>query len=169
MTMLVFLLPDPAVALELFGVTLETTTRGELREAVKQAGVELIREGGENRNFDVYDPSGVMPGSSRLYLGFEPAEQRFAFAEYEFVGLDTRGLLADLARKYGDPEVDEGRFLSDRGYHWQRDGILIRLHTDWANYRTRLSYADPVALEALRSGQATKAGTDDGAASISYF
>ncbi|MDJ0778123.1 MAG: hypothetical protein QNJ85_09685 [Gammaproteobacteria bacterium] len=167
--LLAILLPAPAMALELFGVTLESTTRDELSEAVRQAGVELLREGGETSNFDVYDSSAVMPGSSRLYLGFEPLDQRFAFAEYEFVGTDTRRLLTELARKYGSPEVDPGRFLSDHGYRWQRDGIEIRLQSDWANYRTRLSYAEPAALAALRAGPAVTAENDQADASISFF
>jgi len=46
---------EPVVALELFGVSLTSTNRTELRSAVKAAGVRLIREGGENNWFDVYD------------------------------------------------------------------------------------------------------------------
>ncbi len=162
------LLAGPVAALELFGVSLETTTRDELREAVKQAGVELVREGGEEQVFDVYDPSGVMPGSRRLFLGFEPANLGFAFIEYEFVGLDTRRLQADLSAKYGEPEVDPGQFLSDRGYRWQRDGIEIRLRVDWANYRTRLSYVDPAGLTALLAG-GKSGGTEDQAEAVSLY
>ncbi len=163
------LLPGPLMALELFGVTLESTTRDELREAVKQAGIELVREGGEDQVFDVYDSSAVMPGSSHLFLGFEPDNQGFAFVEYEFIGLDTRRLLADLSGKYGDPEVDQGRFLSDHGYRWQRDGIQIHLRVDWSNYRTRLSYVDPAALAALRAGASVVAEGEDPGTAVSLF
>ncbi len=163
------LLTGPVAALELFGVELGSTTRDELREAVKQAGVELVREGGEEQSFDVYDPSGVMPGSSRLFLGFEPDNQGFAFVEYEFVGLDTRRLLADLSAKYGEPEVDRGRFLSDQGYRWQRDGIQIRLQVDWGNYRTRLSYVDPAGLAALMAGDTAGAEGDDQTEAVSLY
>ena len=167
--LLMLWLPGPAVALELFGVELEATTRDELREAVKQAGVELIREGGDEQLFDVYDASAVMPGSRRLFLGFEPDSQGLAFVEYEFVGLDLRRLLADLSAKYGEPEVDSGRFLSDRAYHWQRGAIQIRLLADWHNYRTRLSYIEPAALTALLAGGAAGSGEDDPAAEISLY
>lgn len=137
---LLMMLSAPALALELFGVTLESTTRDELRDAGKQAGLVLIREGGEDNWFDVYDSSAVLDGSSRFYLGFVKQDQRLAFAEYEFGGLSRSQLLRDLRLKYGTPEVQGGRFFSDHSYHWQRDGIEIEFSSDWQNYRTRLIY-----------------------------
>jgi len=139
-------LSNPALALELFGVTLESTTRDELRGAGQQAGLVLIREGDEDNWFDVYDSSTVLDGSSRFYLGFVKQDQRLAFAEYEFGGLVRKQLLRDLTLKYGAPEVQGGRFVSDHGYHWQRDGIEIELSSDWQNYKTRLIYRVPANM-----------------------
>ena len=144
----------PAAALELFGVELESTDRGALRAAVKAAGVELIREGGDETWFDVYDSAAVLPGSRRLYLGFVKADARFAFAEYEFAGLDAKPVLAALRRKYGPPETRKGRYLSDRSYRWQRGGVEIELVADWHNYRVLLSYVVPDNLAALRAERA---------------
>ena len=147
----------PATALELFGVELETTDRDALRAAVKEAGVELIREGGETAWFDVYDSAAVLPGSRRLYLGFVKADARFAFAEYEFTGLDAQPMLAALSGKYGEPETRAGRYLTDRSYRWQRDGVAIELAADWHNYRLRLSYVVPRNLAALQAERAAAA------------
>ncbi len=147
----------PATALELFGVDLEATDRDALRAAVKQAGVELIREGGDDAWFDVYDSASVLPGSRRLYLGFVKADARFAFAEYEFVGLDAKPMLAALSGKYGKPETRGGRYLTDRSYRWQRDGVVIELVADWHNYRLLLSYVLPQNLATLQMERATAA------------
>lgn len=145
---------QPVVALELFGVSLESTNSSELRIAVKNAGVRLIREGGKDNWFDVYDSSSALAGSTRLYLGFVKQDQRFAFAEYEFESLNPALMLSKLTAKYGAAETHAGRFISDRKYRWQRDGIEIELASDWQNNRTRLSYINPVSLSALLAERA---------------
>ena len=150
----------PAAAVELFGLELESTDRDALRAAVKNAGAELIREGGEAAWFDVYDSAAVLPGSRRLYLGFVKADARFAFAEYEFAGLDARPMLAALSGKYGKPEIRRGRYLTDQRYRWQRDGVEIELAADWHNHRLLLSYVVPENLAALRAERASGTQAD---------
>ena len=145
---------QPVVALELFGVNLKSTNRTELRTAVKTAGVRLIREGGEDNWFDVYDSSSVLAGSTRLYLGFVKQDQRFAFAEYEFESLNPAPILSKLKAKYGAAETHAGKFISDRKYRWQSDGIEIELSSDWQNNRARLSYINPVSMSALLAERA---------------
>jgi len=144
-------MPLPAAGLELFGVALETASSDELRAAAKEAGVVPIREAGEDDWFDIYDSSAVLPGTTRLYLGFVKQNQRFAFAEYEFTGLNPTQMLHNLSAKYGEAEVSRGRFMSDRSYRWQADGIEISLSSDWQNYRSRLSYIEPANLATLRA------------------
>ncbi len=154
----------PVTALELFGVDLESTNRAELRNAVKAAGVKLVREGDDETLFDVYDSSVVLLGSNRLYLGFVVQSQGFAFAEYEFEGLNPKPILSDLTRKYGVAEIHKGRFVSDRKYRWQRDGIEIELSGDWQNYRIRLSYIHPENMAELRAEQSGVDAPDRGPA-----
>ncbi len=156
-------------ALELFGVDLETADRDALRAAVKEAGVVLIREAGEEIFYDLYDSAAVLDGSSRLYLGFVSRDQRFAFAEYEFHGIDTRIMLHRLRARYGEAEARHGRFISDRSYRWQRDGIEIRLHSDWDNYKVRLSYTHPANLAALLREMAVAAADDVDAVTVSFY
>ena len=153
--------PRPAAALELFGVALEATSRNELREAVRKAGLVLVREGGDDNWFDAYDSSAALTGSSRFYLGFVKRDQRFAFAEYEFRGLSAKRILRDLTIKYGAAEIRRGRYVSDRSYHWQRDGIDIQLSSDWQNYRTRLSYVNPVSMTDLLAERAAFSARQD--------
>jgi len=163
-----YLLAPAATALELFGVELASSDRDGLRAAVKQAGVKLIREGGDEVFFDVYDSAAVLDGSSRLYLGFVRASRQFAFAEYEFNGVDTRIMLDRLRARYGDAEVRHGRYITDRSYRWNRDGIEIRLRSDWQNYRVRLSYTHPQNLAALLDEKAAAIANDE-SASVSLY
>lgn len=152
-TLILLLQSGNLAAVELFGLDLLNSDQQELRVAVKQAGAELIRESGELFWFDSYDSSGVLPGSSRLYLGFVRQDRRFAFAEYEFVGFKHDQMLVRLNQKYGSGQVNPGNFFSDQEYRWQQDGIQITLKTDWQNYRTRLSYINPVTLKQLKQEQ----------------
>ncbi len=140
-------------AAELFGVPLKSASHDDLSTAAKQAGVSLIREGGETNWFDVFDSQSVLSGSSRLYLGYVKQDRRFAFAEYEFIGLKQSKMLAKLKRKYGKPQVLAGKYISDKRYRWQQGGIEISLTTDWSRYRTRLSYIEPQAMTSLKQEQ----------------
>ena len=161
---------QPALALELFGVSLQSTDRTELRSAVKAAGVILIREGGKENWFDVYDSSRALAGSSRLYLGFVKQDLRFAFAEYEFESLISRQLLSNLTAKYGAAEILAGSFISDRKYRWQSDGIDIELSSDWRNHKSRLSYINPANMADLLAERSTyRAQTEAIAGEISFY
>ena len=161
---------QPVLALELFGVSLQSTNRTELRSAVKAAGVILIREGGKENWFDVYDSSRAFAGSSRLYLGFVKQDLRFAFAEYEFGNLISRQLLSNLTAKYGAAEIVAGSFISDRKYRWQSDGIEIELSSDWRNHKSRLSYINPANMaDLLAERSAYSAEAEATAGEVSYY
>ena len=80
-------------------------------------------------------------------------DKRFAFAEYELTGLKHPKLLQKLQEKYGPPKIIKGKFISDKSYRWKQDGIEIKLEVDWQNFRTRLSYVEPVAFAALKKEQ----------------
>jgi len=148
---IVFLaLQGPVGAVELLGVRLETTQRDDFRQAVKKAGVTLISEAGKDGFFDSYESAGLLQGSSRLLLGFVKKDNRFAFAEYELVGLQQTRLLEKLVAKYGPYQLIKGDYLTDSGYQWQKESIQITLTSDWINYRSRLIYSQPQALNTLR-------------------
>ena len=162
------LFPSPVLALELYGIQLESASRDELRAAVKQAGALVIQEAGEADWFDVYDSSAIVEGSSKLFLGFVREDQRFAFAEYEFPGLNAAHLVNRLNARYGKADIRSGRYVSDRGYRWEKDGIQIQLENDWQNYKTRLSYIETENLARLIRERSTPA-PDDVEASVSFF
>lgn len=148
--LLLIWLSATANASELFGVSLLDATRDKLRSAVKKAGATLISEGGSNTFFDSYSSDSLLQGSSKLYLGFVKKDRQFAFAEYEFDGLQQPRILQKLNIKYGRASTSKGMFLSDQVYSWHSAGITIELYPNWRNYQTRLTYYNPDALQQLR-------------------
>jgi hypothetical protein len=152
-TIILLVASNNLAAVELFGINLVNSGQTELRSAAKKAGVILIRESDKSLWFDSYNSSNVLPGSSQLYLGFVRADQRFAFAEYEFVGFRHDQMLAKLRQKYGSGQITRAKYFSDNEYRWLQDGIQISFRIDWQNYRTRLSYVDPAALKQLKTEQ----------------
>lgn len=150
---LTLLLSGPLQAAELFGVALLDAERNQLRLAVKSAGVKLLREAGDDAFFDVYQSDGVMVDSNHLYLGFVKKDNRFAFAEYEFNGLQQPEMLSRLTARYGKPIKSAGKFLTDQSYRWQSNGITIALYADWKAYKTRLLYFNPTTLRVLQDEQ----------------
>lgn len=153
---LLFLLSaaSPLLALELFGIDLASANRDSLRQAVKQAGAELIEEAGENSFFDAYRSESLLQDSRRLYLGFVKADGGFAFAEYEFPQLRNPRMLRKLTERYGPPETVEGKFLTDTEYRWRQPPLEIRLRQDWPAHALRLSYIQKDRLQRLRREQA---------------
>lgn len=143
----------PGYAVDLFGVNLAQATRDQLRNAVKNAGVKLVRQAGDDTFYDVYESAEILHGSNRLYLGFVKGDNRFAFAEYEFPGLQQPEMQRRLVAKYGQPTVNSGKFMTDKVYLWQIDSVRIRLHADWSMHKTRLVYFIPAALEQLHGEQ----------------
>ncbi len=148
---LLLVLSPPSRAVQLFGVDLATARRDALRQAVKQAGAELITEAGEDGFFDAYRSDKLLTDSRRLYLGFVKDDGAFAFAEYEFPGLEQPRMLRKLSQRYGPPSETRGRFLSDRIYRWYQGPILIELRQDWPLHAMRLSYRREAGLRRLRA------------------
>jgi len=149
-TIILLVASNKLAAVELFGLELMNSTQDQLRDAAKKAGVVRIRESDESSWFDSYDSSDVLPGSSRLYLGFVRQDSRFAFAEYEFVGYKYEEMLARLKLKYGSAKIIRGKFISDNEYLWLKNGIEITFKFDWQSYKTRLSYVSPDAFRQLK-------------------
>ncbi len=144
------LLSLPASAVELFGVDLASAQRDSLRQAVRQAGAELISEAGDNDFFDAYRSDTLLTESRRLYLGFVKADGAFAFAEYEFPQLRNPRMLRKLTERYGPPERISGKFLSDTEYRWRQPPVEITLRQDWPAHALRLIYARPDQLQRLQ-------------------
>lgn len=139
-----------ATASELFGLQIKSATPEQFRTALKQAGASIIQKSDENRPYDIFDSRELMPGSSLLYIGHAGDNQQTAFVEYEFVGLQQKAVLRLLSRKYGSPVVRNAKYISDKSYYWDLNGIRVTLWSDWKSFRTRLSYVVPESMALLQ-------------------
>ena len=55
-------------------------------------------------------------------------------------------MLARLRKKYGEPAVTPGEFLSDQRYRWRNNGIDIVLQKTFGCHCSRLLYSEPNTL-----------------------
>ena len=139
-----------SAASELFGLQIKSATPDQFRTAVKQAGASIIQRSDESRPYDIFDSKELLPGSSRLYIGHAGDNQQTAFVEYEFVGLQQKTVLQMLSRKYGSPVVRNAKYISDKTYYWEVNGIQVTLWSDWESFRTRSSYVVPESMARLQ-------------------
>jgi len=137
-------------AAKLFGVDLLTETKTTLRQAAKQGGARLKKEAGELEFYDEYFSADILKGSNKLFLGFSKKTEKFAFAEYEFKGLNNDKMLQKLISKYGQPVKIKKIYISDVVYRWNVGGVEISFYQDWHNYKTRVTYIVPKLLAELK-------------------
>ena len=136
--------------LSLFSIDLNNATRQDLRTAVKNSGIELVSEAGDDTFFDHYEADALIPGAQNLYLGFVKETGQWAFIEYDFPGLRQDHVLQLLRVKYGEPGRSGADFISDTAYRWDVDGVEIILYHDWSASRSRLIYRNPANLVQLQ-------------------
>jgi len=140
----------PINAAKLFGVDLTSATKANLSQAARTAGARLKKEAGEFEFYDEYFSADILKGSEKLFLGFDKKTKKFAFAEYEFKGLDHDDMFRKLRYKYGAPKKIKKIFISDAVSRWVVNGIEISFYQDWYNYKTRVTYILPETLAKLK-------------------
>lgn len=138
-----------ASAAELFGVPLLTANKASLGLAARAAGAKL-QDTDAPEVFEIFDSSEVLSESQRLFLGFDVQDNSFAFAEYQIKQLQHKRMLSKLKRKYGEPQVKPGKFISDQLYRWQSNGIEISYQRQWACHCSELRYAVPAKLALIK-------------------
>lgn len=170
---LLLVLPINVMALELFGVVLsQTTSRTELRNAVKNSGAEVVREAGDDNWFDIYNHAAVFEQSQKLYIGYDKQSTNFAFAEYQLPYEYIQVMLQRLEAKYGKAERRYATFDSDIRYLWLIDGVEVSLQQDWHAGVSRLQYSVQENLQRLQ--QAFQQSKDEAAkqqlnTNVNYF
>lgn len=138
-----------ATAFELFGVDVAKASREDLRAAIRNSGMVVEREAGENNWFDIYDASPVFSQSRKLFVSYDKRSGKFAFAEYQLPYSYMKKMRARLTIKYGQPEKKAAGFESDSSYHWEVDGIQVSLKPLWQQNRLQLLYINPQSMPAL--------------------
>ncbi len=142
-----------SAAVELFGVPLVTANKASLGLAARAAGASL-QDTALPEVFEIFDSAGVLAESQRLYLGFDAQDNSFAFAEYHIQPLSHRRMLKKLTRKYGQPTVVPGKFISDQHYSWNKDGIEISYQRTWGCRCSELRYASAAKLQTIQQQHA---------------
>lgn len=139
------ILSFPCVAVELFGVPLAQANKGNLGMAARAAGAKLM-DTGRPEIYEVFESTEVLIESERLYLGFDAQDNGFAFAEYHISSLSHRRMLDKLKRKYGEPNEQKGKFISDQLYRWEVNGISISYQRQFGCRCSALRYTVPAKL-----------------------
>jgi len=147
--LLLFALQPVAFAAELFGVALVGADKASLGLAARAAGATLV-DTDQPEVYEIFDSSAVLAESNRLYLGFDAQDSSFAFAEYQILQMKHKRMLSKLKRKYGEPQVTPGKFISDQLYRWQSNGVEISYQRQWGCHCSELRYVVPAKLTLIQ-------------------
>ncbi|WP_298138040.1 hypothetical protein [Acidiferrobacter sp.] len=155
-------LPRPS----LFGVPLQTATRGALTRALSRAHLTLV-PGGRHQWYDLYNVNGALKHASRLAVSYTHGG-RFAKAVYifpSFISTKRFGYVLKIVRaKYGPPshmtgEADIGRVRA----RWKlADGFEIIVKRGWPNPTTYMVIENHLTLQRMKAEQ-RKAMANSGA------
>jgi hypothetical protein len=138
---------------ELFGISIATATRTDVRRALASKGATLKSSQG---SFDVYNSQKLLDESTELELGYVSAGH-FARAKYTLRSfLDTAQVarVAGLVKqKYGAPTESEGDVNLGRvSFRWLLDdGVLIVVRRGWPDTTTFLEYLHPTHAPQLEA------------------
>jgi Sel1 repeat len=137
----------------LFDVKLLCGERGILRYKIAASGARVIRESRSEWG-DTYDTSGVLSGSTQLYVGYT-RDDWFAVAEYQFPGEALEDVAIRNITKYGRPRTSSGNTqLGPFRLGWRtKDGIEIELQRDWPPVTVYVAYKHPTRFRQMKAEQ----------------
>jgi uncharacterized membrane protein len=137
------------------GVDLNVATRGDVRKALQEKGLEVLQEDDRSKR-DTYSSSKIMEGSTTLeavyfvgdeqYVVKEMANQPLIGMEYTFAGSPNRDLfhrmLSKLEQKCGKASfIEKLPHGEPTRFKWgSKEGAEIELRLEWPENRFRLSY-----------------------------
>ncbi len=105
-------------SIEMFGVKLLCTNKNEFRQRIKASGAVAIRE---DNNYwgDLYDPSEILPGASKLYVEYTD-DGRLSMVQYYIDKSQLNQVLTLLKNKYGK-DLNNGQFDN---YKFKADEVI---------------------------------------------
>ncbi|MDR9468320.1 SH3 domain-containing protein [Marinospirillum sp.] len=132
---------------ELFGLVLQDANRSELRTAIRDTDVTVVREV-DAYPYDLYDPSDWWPGATEMVVGYLPEEQLFAIAEITFRSHEDTEQVREIAEQVQKQLGPWQRVLGRRAegpveFEWQQGGLRIMVHRSWPDTTTYLTYEIP--------------------------
>ncbi|WP_162299687.1 SH3 domain-containing protein [Marinospirillum perlucidum] len=142
-------------AVDFFGLSLQNAERSELREAIKAAGVEVVREVSAYP-YDLYNPAPWWTGATEMAVGYTPEDQMFAIAEITFRSQDDTEQVREIAEQVQDDLGDWDSVSGRRAegpveFEWQQGGVRVLVHRGWPDTTTYLTYEIPERFARLQA------------------
>ncbi|MFH7354326.1 hypothetical protein [Acinetobacter bereziniae] len=131
---------------QLFNTELKGATRDQIRSALQDTNVKVIRED-NNYWVDKYNSNAVLEGTTELNFGYT-SNGNFAYAEYKFPVFMDSGKIIEVANfvssKYGQPSQRSGNpNLGEASFTWNfKNGMSITAYRGWPDTTTYLNYKD---------------------------
>jgi TPR repeat protein len=131
-------------SLVLFGSTLASTTRKNLRQRLKSNSGIPLREK-DNYWFDVYESSKLLKNTDRLFVGYSLQTDQVASLEYRFPSQNDPNFVLQVIElineKYGNPFEQDGDLnYGEVTYNWQVKDTVITVKRYWPDTTVYLSY-----------------------------
>ena len=135
---------------------LDRVTRAELRHALSEKGVRVIREV-DQYPYDLYNPATWLPESTEMAVGYTLEDQAFAVAEITFRSAGDTDLVrrvAELVRddlQMGDWDRVSGRRAEGPvEFEWRRGAVQVTVQRGWPDTTTYLTYEMPSRMEQMQ-------------------
>lgn len=133
--------------LQLFGVTLSTATRADMRQAIRHEDLKPQRED-DAFHEDIYEALNWMPGLLQMKFSYEPQGQRLARVDYVFMTFSDNAHVEDvklrIEGRFGPPHRVTGREQSGPYQAVWRlpDQMEIFVAREWPQKTTQLRFTN---------------------------
>ena len=133
--------------LQMFGVTLSTATRADMRQAIRNEGLKPQREDDALQE-DIYDALNWMPGLLQMKFTYAPQVQRLARVDYVFMTFSDNAHVEDvklrIEGRFGRPQSVTGREQSGPYQAIWRlpDQMEIFVAREWPQKTTQLRFTN---------------------------
>lgn len=133
--------------LQMFGVTLSTATRADMRQAIRNEGLKPQREDDAFQE-DIYEALNWMPGLLQMKFTYAPLGQRLARVDYVFMTFSDNAHVEDvklrIEGRFGRPQSVTGREQSGPYQAIWRlpDQMEIFVAREWPQKTTHLRFTN---------------------------
>jgi hypothetical protein len=133
--------------LQMFGVTLSTATRADMRQAIRNEGLKPQREDDAFQE-DIYEALNWMPGLLQMKFSYAPQGQRLARVDYLFMTFSDNAHVEDvklrIEGRFGRPQSVTGREQSGPYQAIWRlpDQMEIFVAREWPQKTTQLRFTN---------------------------
>jgi hypothetical protein len=149
--------------LQLFGVTLSTATRADMRQAIRHEDLKPQREDDAFQE-DIYEALNWMPGLLQMKFSYAPQGQRLARVDYVFMTFSDNAHVEDvklrIEGRFGRPQRVTGREQSGPYQAVWRlpDQMEIFVAREWPQKTTQLRFTNLPVWAQMQSDSVREGG-----------